>query len=184
MDLISFINKKLAIETVVAHVFILLVVIYLLFFKKKYPAVKIFFANYYLLLSFIVALVATTTSLFYSQYVGFDPCSLCWFQRIFMYPLVILFGVALMKKDSNVVRYALPMSVIGFLISLYHNYLYYYNQGLNANCQILGNGVSCVKRYVFEFGYVTIPIMSLTAFALIIIFMVFYKLQNVNKNNV
>ncbi len=66
-------------------------------------------------------------------------------------------------------------SVIGALFAAYHNYMYYWNSGLDAFCQLGGMQVSCVKRYVFEFGYVTIPMMALTAFALIIMLLIFYS---------
>ena len=173
MNLIDFVNKKLAIETVIAQFLVLASLGYLLFFKKKYPAVGLWLSKQAVLLAFLVALGATVSSLFYSNIAGFEPCELCWFQRIFMYPLVVLLGLALIKKERIIIDYALSISVIGFFISLYHNYVYYQNGGLSAICQVGGVGVSCVKRYVFELGYITIPIMSLTAFVLIITFLVF-----------
>ncbi len=181
MTLVSFVNEKLAIETILGQVFILSIIVYFLFFRKKQDSIINFFSKYGLLLAFLIALVATSGSLFYSQIAGFMPCDLCWFQRIFMYPLVVLLGLALIKKDSHIIDYALSLSVIGGLISLYHNYMYYYNNGLNVFCQLGGAQVSCVKRYVFEFGYVTIPLMALTAFVLIITFLIFSKMQS--KNN-
>jgi disulfide bond formation protein DsbB len=92
-----------------------------------------------------------------------------------MYPLVFLSGLALIKKDHRIVDYLLTLSVVGFFISLYQNYLYYTNSGLKTICQI-GGGVSCVKRYVLEFGYVTIPLMALTAFVIITMILVLQKM--------
>jgi len=180
MDLLSIINIKLAALTIIGQVFITMAILYWVFGRKKYPAMQIFFARYGLLLAFITALAATVSSLFYSEVVGFEPCNLCWFQRIFMYPLVIILGLALFRKDLRAVTYGLVLSGIGFLITLYHNYIYYMNQGLAANCDFGGTSVSCIKRYVFEFGYITIPLMSLTAFALIIIFLLFVR-KNIQK---
>jgi len=178
MSIIELISKKLALETVIAQILILLAIFYFVFFRKKYPAGLQFFSKYGLVFAFLIALIATSGSLFYSQIMGFDPCELCWFQRIFMYPLVVLLGIALFKKDGNITDYALSLSVIGGAISLYHNYMYYSNGGLNALCQLASiDAISCVKRYIFEFGYVTIPLMSLTAFLLIIMFLVFYKIR-------
>lgn len=179
ITLISFINKKIAIETVIAQIFILLVIICLLFFRKKYDFIFKFIAKNGMFFAFIASLAATAGSLYYSQIVGFTPCELCWFQRIFMYPLVILLGLALIRRDYSIIDYALSISIIGFLTSLYHNYIYYYNGGLNALCQLAGiNAVSCAKRYIFEFGYITIPLMALTAFALIVIFLILSKIHN------
>ena len=176
MTFVSFVNEKLAIETILAQLFILSAIAYLLFFRKKHNYVINFIRKYALLFAFLISLVATLGSLFYSQIAGFTPCELCWLQRIFMYPLVILLGLALIKKDSHITDYALSLSVIGGLISLYHNYMYYYNSGLNVFCILGGKGTSCIKRYVFEFGYVTIPLMAFTAFSLIIIFLIFQKM--------
>lgn len=181
MTIASFISTKLAIETVVAQAFVILAVLYLLFFHKKNLFIIDFAGKYGIVFAFIIALVATSGSLFYSQIMGFAPCDLCWFQRIFMYPLVVLLGLALIKKDSNITDYALLLASIGFCISLYHNYLYYYNGGLNVFCQLAGNSVSCVKRYIFEFGYITIPMMALTAFAAIIVFLIFYRFTRLHN---
>lgn len=183
MTILSFISIKLATETVVAQVFVVLAVLYLFFFNKKKIFIVDVIGKYAIVFAFLVALVAMSGSLFYSQIMGFAPCDLCWFQRIFMYPLVVLLGLALIKKDSNITGYALPLASIGFCISLYQNYLYYYNGGLHVFCQLAGNSVSCVKRYIFEFGYVTIPVMALTAFALIIVLLIFYKLSRLNRGS-
>lgn len=178
MDITSLVNKKIAIEIILSQIFIVSAIIYLLFFRKRWDFVLKFMGKYGIVFAFIIATASTAASLFYSEIAGFEPCELCWFQRIFIYPSVILLGSALIKKDFHIVDYVLSLSAVGFLISLYHNYIYYSNEGLNSTCQILGSQVSCVKRYVFEFGYVTIPMMALTAFALIILFLVFHKLQN------
>lgn len=174
MMLVDLVNKKLAIETVIAQLFVVWAIVHLLFLQKRFPAVNRFFGKYGILLAGIVALVATASSLFYSEVAGFPPCELCWYQRIFMYPLVILLGAAIWKRDSNVTAYALPLAIVGGLVSLYHNYIYYFNTGL-AKCLFSASGVSCVKRYVFEFGYITIPLMALTAFLAIIVLLVFSK---------
>lgn len=173
MTLLEIINPVLAIGIIVAQIFLVLVAVWLFGFRKKYPLP--FLQNRGLLLAFVVSAAATFASLFYSNVAGFPPCDLCWFQRIFMYPLVIILGMALIKRDRSIVDYALGLAIPGFFISLYHNYIYYINQGLGANCLLGASQVSCVKRYVFEFGYVTIPLMALTAFALVIVFLLMSK---------
>ncbi len=171
----------MAIGTLLAQIFIFLTIIYYVFFRKTYPWIENVIGKYGLMLAFKVALLSTLASLFYSDIAGFAPCKFCWFQRIFMYPLVILIPLALRKKDFKIVEYLLPLSVIGFLISLYQNYMYYYNNGLDASCVLGGSQVSCVKRYVFELGYISVPIMALTAFALVIVFLLFQKAYNTSN---
>lgn len=173
MTLLFFVNQLLAIGVIFGHVSLALAVIYIIFFRKQQNALVNFTSKHGMLLAFIVALVSTAASLFYSQYAGFNPCELCWFQRIFMYPLVFLLGLALIKKDSRIVDYALSLAAMGTLIALNHNYLYYGGSG--AFCSLSASGVSCVKSYVFEFGYVTIPLMALTGFLLVIACLLFYK---------
>lgn len=177
MTLLFLVNKKLAIETALAQVFIIASLVYLLFLRKKFPAIAGFFGRHGLVFIFLVSLASMAGSLFYSNVAGFSPCDLCWWQRIFMYPLVVLSLTALIKKDRKILDYILPLSVIGFLFSLYHNFIYYGAKGLNVFCDLGTGQVSCVKRYVFELAYITIPMMALTAFALIIIFVVFAKLH-------
>jgi len=115
--------------------------------------------------AFVQALVAMAGSLYFSEIRNFPPCILCWYQRIAMYPLVAILGVALYTDDENVPKYALPLSVIGMGIAIYHNLLYY---GIipesAAPCRL---GVSCTTQYISYFGFVTIPFLSLVAFTLI-----------------
>ena len=73
-----------------------------------------------LLASAIIALVASLGSLYFSEVLLYVPCELCWYQRILMYPLVILLGIAAVKKDAGIVTYVLPLSIIGGSISIYH----------------------------------------------------------------
>lgn len=120
--------------------------------------------------AFIVSLVATGGSLFLSEVMGYMPCQLCWFQRIFMYPLVLLLGRAAIRDDRAMAGYALPLSVIGGLISAYH-YAEQKVPGLAefAPCKA---GIPCNTDYLDWFGVITIPLMALAAFILITIFLV------------
>lgn len=117
-------------------------------------------------LAFTVALTATLGSLYLSEIAHFTPCKLCWLQRIFMYPLVIILGTALYKKRQDVAVYVLPLSLVGGLISSYHYYLQMNPQPL-APCSDIGFSVSCSDRFVTSYGYITIPWMALSAFVLI-----------------
>lgn len=104
-------------------------------------------------------------SLYLSQVVGLEPCLLCWWQRIAMYPQLVLLAIAGWRRDHSVMRYILALSVIGMVIALYHIFLQA-GVGLLAPC---GSSelVSCTTVQLTEFGYVTIPVMSLTGFALL-----------------
>jgi disulfide bond formation protein DsbB len=168
---VDIVNKILAVCTIGSQIFIVLVIFYYLFLRKIYPVVSNFFSGRGMVLAFIISLTAAAGSLFYSNVAGFIPCNLCWFQRIFMYPEVILLGLALIKKDTKIADYALLLAFIGWLISIYHNYIYY--KGASSTvCRI---GESCITPYVTEFGYITIPMMALTAFSLLIVFLLFVK---------
>ncbi|MBD3204545.1 disulfide bond formation protein B [Candidatus Woesearchaeota archaeon] len=120
-----------------------------------------------LFLSLIITLTATSGSLFFSEILHYDPCKLCWFQRIFMYPQVFMFLIALIIKDKRVFRYALPLSLIGVLISAYH---YTTTTIIGASSDFCpATGASCLIEYVKDFSYITIPLMALTAFSSIVI---------------
>ncbi len=129
-----------------------------------------------LYLTFIIALSATAGSLFFSEILKFPPCVLCWYQRICMYPIVIILAIGIYTKDKSVVNYVLPLSVVGLIISLYHNLLYY--QILPESAAPCMLGVSCTTKFIEWFGFVTIPFLSLVGFAIITGAMLFYKKLN------
>jgi disulfide bond formation protein DsbB len=125
---------------------------------------------------FFVALAATCGSLFFSEIATWVPCKDCWFQRIFMYPQVVLLAIALWKKDKGIAQYILVLSLIGMLIAADH----YSDQveaawhpvpdanGVNTLLKPCdASGVSCAATQIkFAYGYITIPMMALTAFGL------------------
>lgn len=114
----------------------------------------------------IVALIATAGSLFYSEIAGYEPCKLCWYQRILMYPQVVLFGLALAGRLRDVMIAAGALSGIGAIIAGYH-YLLQIGVVTGSNCDALGYSVACSQRFVMNFGYITIPLMAFSAFMLI-----------------
>jgi disulfide bond formation protein DsbB len=125
-----------------------------------------FFRKYALYLAWVVSIVAVSGSLYLSDVIGYVPCKLCWFQRIFMYPIVILLGIASYKNDRKQIGYVLPLSIIGGLISMYH----YAEQKVPALAKVLPctQGIPCNEDYLDWFGgVVTIPFMALIAFILI-----------------
>lgn len=111
-----------------------------------------------------VALIATVGSLYLSNGVGFTPCVLCWYQRIAMYPLVVIAGVAALTRDSNGWRYGLPLSLTGLLIAIYHVALQYQPALDVVSCDA---SAPCTGRHVLVFGFISIPVLSGAAFAVI-----------------
>lgn len=115
-------------------------------------------------LAWLVAAVATAGSLYYSEIVGFPPCSLCWYQRIAVYPLAVILAIAAWRRDRGVRVYALPLVAAGALIALYQYVLGYLPDAEVLGCSI---DVSCTERYLWEFGFVDFPFMSLVSFTVI-----------------
>lgn len=129
--------------------------------------------TYGLYFAWLVSMVATGGSLYFSEGLHFIPCQLCWFQRIFMYPLVILLGIASYRNDRRIAGYVLPLSIIGGSIALFQ-YLEQKVPGFRAEalCQV---GVPCTTQWINLWGFVTIPFLSLTAFSLITLFLFFIR---------
>ena len=131
--------------------------------------------GYELWLAFLVTATATAGSLFFSEVADFFPCELCWFQRIFMYPLAIVTLLAAIANDYRIARYLLPLPLIGAGFSVYHllveNRVVEQAQG----CLLSAPG-GCATKWIDEFGYVTIPTLALTGFALVFAFLLFAAL--------
>ena len=128
----------------------------------------IFWQQYGAYLAFAPALTAMLGSLYYSEIAGFVPCTLCWYQRILMYPLSLIILVGILKQDEYLPDYVLPFSVIGIGVSAYH---YLIQRGVFAHPAACSVGIPCNLSYVNYFGFVTIPFMALVAFILITIIM-------------
>jgi disulfide bond formation protein DsbB len=113
----------------------------------------------------VVAAATTAGSLYYSEIVGYIPCELCWYQRIFMYPLAVVLAVGVIRRDRSVVWYAAPLVVIGAPISLYH-WLVERVPSLaeGSSCSVF---VPCSVPYFEELGYITLSFMALSAFLLV-----------------
>lgn len=128
---------------------------------------------YILYVAWIQALMATLGSLFFSEILKYPPCVLCWYQRIAMYPLVVIIGIGILKKDKNLPLYVYPLAISGLLIAFYHNLLYYQLIPESSAPCILG--VSCTTKFVEYFGFITIPFLSLMSFVVVIACMVLYQ---------
>jgi disulfide bond formation protein DsbB len=156
------------------------VALFLLFIGPKKNAYLAFIDKHYLTLGFLISLSASLFSMVYSEIIGFLPCYLCWYQRIFTFPIAFIFGTAIWHKDRKIVKYVLPLLSIGFIISVYQNFFYYFSEGAALPCD--ASGVSCYQQLVSEFGgYISIPMLALTTFvALITVVLVahFYKKED------
>ena len=127
----------------------------------------------WIFLAWLIALVSMLGALFLGEVVGVAPCVLCWYQRIAMFPLVIILALGLLPFDYRSVRYALPLAVAGWVIALYHCLLYW---GVVPKDLVpCGEGASCTDVKAELFGFISIPLLSLTAFSLIVVFLLIVK---------
>jgi disulfide bond formation protein DsbB len=160
-----------------------------LLLSLAFPKLKIFpeqFINHLakkgMLYAGIVALTGSLGSLLYSNVFGYAPCVFCWIQRICLYPIAFLLLAGYFRKDKNISFYAVVLSAVGSLFALYNHFIQIGFNPLGLSCAVAdSNGVSCAKVFVFEFGYMTMPLMSFTAFVLIIVLLLPSIIRKVNN---
>lgn len=121
-----------------------------------------------LVAAFVVATLATLGSLYFSEVAHFEPCRLCWYQRIAMYPLVVILGIAALRRDPGVRRYAMPLAVIGAFIATYHYALEWLPWLDTGACSAT---TPCTIVWFREFGFISLPYLALSAFLLILAFL-------------
>ena len=183
LDSIHYLNLILGAGAIILQI-VFVGVLLALFFGPKKSAFLSFIEKHFLTIGFLISFFAALFSLVYSEIIKFAPCELCWFQRVFLFPQVFIFGVALWNnfrhqtaEAKNVIKYSFPLLAVGFIISIYQNFNYYFGEGGLTPCD--ASGVSCYQHLVSEFGgYISIPMLSLTVFfaLLSITFIVhFYK---------
>lgn len=171
-QLITLIKEILPVITIIAQLIIVAILLSRFVFTEHPLAKRLvdFVSRYGITLAFVVVMTAMSGSLFYSEILGYAPCKLCWYQRIFMYSQVPLFAAALLWKDESIRRYGILLSTLGGIIALNHYLLQWIGISI-LPCSAVGYSVSCTKEFVMEYGYVTIPVMALTAFATVITFL-------------
>lgn len=118
-----------------------------------------------LLIAFFTAMTGTLMALFYSEVVGLIPCGLCWIERMFLFPQVALLGLAFIYRDVLIARYGILLSSLGLTVSLYHHYV---QMGGTEFIKCPASGGDCAKRYIFEFDFVTFPLLAVFTFAFLI----------------
>jgi disulfide bond formation protein DsbB len=120
----------------------------------------------FIYIAWVVALLSTLGTLFFGEVMKLPPCALCWYQRICMFPLVVVLAVGILRRDRQVGHYALPLAGAGLALAVYHNLLYY--GVISERLAPCTQGVPCTQRQIEWLGFVTIPLMALAAFAVIL----------------
>ncbi len=130
------------------------------------PATRMQLSRFALVVVSIAAVGATAGSLYYSEIADYVPCTYCWYQRIAMYPMAVITPLALIARDRSILRSTLALSSIGLLISLYHIQLQLFPDQSSNSCELTS---PCTAKWVEAFGFMTIPQMAGTTFAIIVV---------------
>lgn len=117
--------------------------------------------------AWVVSTVAMIGSLLFSEYLKYPPCSLCWWQRIFMYPQAIIFLIAVMYEEMMIFKYSAALTIFGWLFALYHNLIYF--KIIEPTLLPCTSGISCTDNQLNYFGFLTIPMMSFIAFSILLV---------------
>jgi hypothetical protein len=150
----SFLNAAFAIGTIGLQIFLVAVIISAV---TKTGFARWVTTNAHIVLRFVF-IGAMVGSLVFELLLSYPPCLLCWYQRMAIFPIAILVLATDIRASALLRKQVLILSIIGFAIALFHNYIDIFPTGLD----VCGSGTSCLARYVYEFGYVTIPMMSAT----------------------
>jgi disulfide bond formation protein DsbB len=122
-----------------------------------------------------LSIFGAAMTLVYSEIYGLTPCGWCWIQRVFLYPQVVLFALALWKRDRSIADYSIALSIFGAAAALYQHYLQMGGDSVIPCPATSQQAVDCAVRFVFEFNYITFPMMSFTLFVFLIILMLFAR---------
>lgn len=175
-QLAEFLNHYLSLATLIGGIVVLALVIFVIYLSaqagknvkgEKSKQLNCLAKNS-LLIGFVVALFGSALTLFYSEYLGYVPCDLCWYQRIFLYPQIFIFGLALWKKDFSIHLYTLALSLIGLVIAIYHHMLQI-GYDMYKPCSDALFAVDCAKPSFIEYGFVTFPFMAVVLFTFLAI---------------
>lgn len=123
---------------------------------------------YSLYFAWLIACIGMLGSLYFSLALHIEPCPLCWYQRICLYPLTLLLAIALYKSSLEIVPYVFPLVIIGLLLALYHIALQEFGWNLIDIC---GAGPSCAEKFDTGFGKLSLPVLSAFTFLIIILFL-------------
>ncbi len=147
-----------------------LFVIFLIYDMSHAQRLKSLIARFGMRLAFISIIASSAMTLIYSEIFGIIPCGLCWFERVALYPQALLFGMAMYYKDTRMPRYGIGLSIGGLIVSLYHHYI---QMGGSEFIKCPAAGADCAKRFLFEFGFMTFPLLSAILFSFLIVLYVY-----------
>ena len=163
-------TELIAILVMIGQGALLLFLVGLPWRKTSLRVVYEFAAEFAISGALLVVVGAIFGSLYFSEIAKFPPCELCWYQRILIYPQLALLGLAMLKKNRDIIYQVVVLSGLGIIISLYQTYIQYGGSAL-LPCSTTGGAVSCATRNFLEFGYITIPVMAVTGFAMLLVAM-------------
>jgi disulfide bond formation protein DsbB len=165
----------LAVLAVAGQVLLVLLIAPLLMalvgFRGSLNFVRYLHWGYELWAGFLIAALSVAGSLYFSLHAGFIPCELCWYQRIAMYPLAPLLLMMALTNDKRAARYLIPFPIVGLGFSIYHILVENGVVHQTSQCLVSAPG-GCATKWINEFGYITIPTLAATAFALLIVFLI------------
>lgn len=173
---VTSLNHYLSLGAIIGTVVLVAWALYLAFltYTKKTSVCAQTISRYILPLGFAVTFGGMVMSLYYSEVLHIIACDLCWYQRIFMYSQVFIFGFAWYKNDRNILPYAAILSVVGFAIAIYHHMLQI-GFDLYKPCSTAPFAVSCSKPTFVEFGFVTFPFFAVVLFGMILLLLITNK---------
>ena len=153
-ELTPSVTVALSYLTLIGDILIVCALLWFLFRRRlseqTRKQLQYYFSRYATAFAFGIALIATLGSLFYSDVAGFTPCTLCWYQRIFMYPQVLLWGLALVKRERVIADYGIVVSIVGGVTALYHYLLQFVPEP--TFCSVVGYSVSCTQDFFLQLG--------------------------------
>lgn len=165
--LLDFLNTNLSLVTYIAFVVLLFWMIDIFLLRKRtFAPFRRYYApisKYALPIGFFLTFFSTILSLVYSDYLGVLPCGLCWFQRVFIYSMMFLFGVAWYKNDRKIFDYIIALSIPGLIIALYHQSLQMGYSEL-VPCPTIASTIDCAKPTFINYGFITFPFMAVVTF--------------------
>src|SRR3989338_10705939 len=189
MELEILLSKTLGLGILVLHIVLALAILLFLYHKltkRKLPFIVYNFKNFIssngLIFALIISIVATLGSLIYSEIIGLPPCELCWYQRALLYPQVVILAVALVKKNREVFDYVIGLNIIGIIIAGYQYIMQMINYSGPCPVGSVAGNIGCFAKDVFEFGYITLPLMALSVFVLLVLLTYLYKEHKKDKD--